>query len=1010
MNPTETPLSHKEQAQWMLHRLMPGRGVTNVGFAMRVDTVLRWWPLQEALNHVVRRHSALRIEIRDTGARPTKRVAPEASVVVPLDVHTASDADLDEQLTKLFAVPLDVTRAPLVHAHLITVPSGSVVCLVAHHLVFDAITAQVVLGELITLYDAYADGREPPVDLASPTRSHVEHELEPKALDYWVQHLEGTNPADMALATARPITGKPTFAGDRLRRPLSTEAVAAVERLRSDARTTENIVLLAAYYLLLARHGAGPDLVVGVPVNARQGGADDGVVGFHVNTLPIRVAVDLDKDFAELLDATMTAFLSGAEHASASFESVQHLLGTRSPDWRVPLFRHAFNYRPVYLREWTVAGAVVRDLDAYNGMSRLDLELTLHTSPGRIEVAAVFSNEVHDRADVAAMLDRYETLLCALAPGTSLRDVEMWTESDHTVVRSTNDVSRDWSGETVLGLVARAVRRTPDAPAIGTWTYRTLWTSAARVRDLLYQHGVVTGDLVGLHAGRGPWLAAAVLGTWLAGVAYLPVDPAHPAERVTAHLVGAGVRVVLTDRDAQFAPSTTTVRLDTVAVDDSHWDVTVPDVSGDLAYVIHTSGSTGRPKGVEIGHVALANVVRHFVDLLQVGDHDRIAWLTTFAFDISALELLMALTTGACLVPVDDNTRMDPSVLATQIETATVVQATPTTWQSVVSQLAGRLPGHRVLCGGEPLGPALAEQLLATGAVVHNAYGPTETTIWSTVETLNSAVDGVPIGRPIANTTVHVLDPEGASLPPGLPGELCIGGAGLAFGYRADPDQTAARFRDDPDIGRYYRTGDQVYQRPDGTLVFLGRTDRQVKVRGHRIELAEVEGVLAEHPAVLSAAVHTERDTAGHLRLVAAVRSLQPVPDDLSAQLRDHALTRLPNSAVPARFVVLDAFPTTANGKVDHRAVQAMTVSHNGPSALPEDPTLRTLVECWRAVLGDGTLSEHANFFLAGGHSLLAGRLADRISADTGHDLDFRAVFEAPTPAALAVLLGRRDS
>jgi amino acid adenylation domain-containing protein len=1010
MNPSETPLNHREQAQWMLHRLIPGRGVTNVGFAMRVDAALRWWPLQEALNHVTRRHPALRIEIREIGARLTKRVAPAESTVVPLDMHTVSENDLDDQLTKLFTVPLDVTRAPLLHAHLITLPSSTVICLVAHHLVFDAITAQVVLGELITLYDAYAADRPPPADLTSPTRWHIEPEPDPKALDYWVRHLEGTTPADMALATARPITGKPTFAGERLRRPLSAEAVAAVQRLRADARTTENIVLLAAYYLLLARHGAGPDLVVGVPVNARHGGADDGLVGFHVNTLPIRVAVDLDKDFTALLDATMTAFLSGAEHASASFESVHHLLGTRSPDWRVPLFRHAFNYRPVYLHEWTVAGAMVRDLDAYNGMSRLDLELTLHTSPGSIEVSAVFSSEVHDRGDITAMVDRYETLLCALASGTPLRDVDMWTETDRAVVRAANDVTREWSGETVLDLIARAARRAPDAPAVGTWPYRTLWTIATRIRDVLRDHGVAIGELVGLHADRGPCLAAAVLGTWLAGAAYLPVDPAHPAERIAAQLTGAGVRVVLTDRAAALPPSIISERLDDIDTDDIDTDITAPESGGELAYVIHTSGSTGRPKGVEIGHTALANVVRHFVDLLDVREHDRIAWLTTFAFDISALEMLMALTTGACLVAVDNDTRLDPGALSARIETATVVQAVPTTWHSVASRLRDRLPGRRVLCGGEPLSPALAEQLLATGAEVYNAYGPTETTIWSTVARMSSPVDTVSIGRPIANTAVHVLSADGVPLPPGLPGELCISGAGLAFGYRADPDQTSDHFREAEGLGRCYRTGDLVTQRPDGALVFLGRTDRQVKVRGHRIELAEVEIVLAEHPAVLAVAVYPERDSAGYVRLVAAVRTTQPAPVDLTAQLRDHALTRLPNPAVPARFTVLDVFPTSANGKVDHRAIEAMTASRDTPSAPHQDPLTRTLVECWRAVLGDDSLSAHANFFLSGGHSLLAGRLADQISADTGHDLDFRAVFEAPTPDALALLLRHREA
>jgi amino acid adenylation domain-containing protein len=823
---------------------------------------------------------------------------------------------------------------------------------------------------------------------------------------YWRRHLSGIVPERIAVAGARPTPNRPTFAGDRIDTELSPQVRAAVTRLRTRTRTTDNIVLLAAFYLFLTRHGAGPDLAIGVPASSRPIGSQ--AIGYHVSMLPVRVRVDHDRDFDSLARATRDAFLGGLEHRGTSFESIQHLLDIRSDDWRAPLLRYSFNYRPTSGDRPTFAGHHMRILDANRRLSRFDLELILTAKPDGIEAGMVFSTEVHDAAQVIRLLARYQNLLIALdeQAGLPIGEMPVFCPADDLQLSEVNDTATDQPSSAVANLVADRAQLNPHAPAIGEWTYRALAAAAGGVGDRLRELGIAPGDVVAIHAERGPHAAAAALGIWAAGGVYLPLDPAHPVVRTQRQLDDAGVRVILADRDlagtygagrhVEFLPGI------------AHGD---PDrLRGDCdprspAYLLYTSGSTGRPKGVEVTHANLANLIRHFVAELNITPDDRVLWLTTFAFDISALELFVALAAGATVVVADDRVRMDPGAFASllQEEQVTVVQATPTTWRQVLPGVRGILRGRTVLCGGEPLTAALAEELLAAGCQVYNLYGPTETTIWSAAARLSSPVaERVPIGRPIANTTFHVVDAAGRLVPPGTPGELLIGGSGVAMGYRGDPDRTAHAFRTHPSFGRVYHTGDIVALRADGQLEFHGRRDRQVKVRGHRVELGEVESVLEEVPWVRQAAVLAETDPAGHTRLVAAVRpweSEHAGPGPLE-QLRAHAAARLPAAAVPARLVTMAALPTTDNDKIDYPTLTRV-IPEEPAAQLPADPMLRWLIELWRSLLGNPAIGAESNFFLTGGHSLIAVELASRVSSKFGTDIEFTTVFEAPTPASL---------
>jgi len=1018
---SDLPLTLKEQAQWMLHRLTPGSGICNLGMALTVDHKLRWWPLQETLNHLLRRHRALRGTLRMHATVPRKFFLPE-DTEFPLTTVASSDEELESALSEAASDPFDINGGLLVRARLVLTPTRSAVCIVLHHLVADYTSFNVLIGEFADLYEAYADAAPVPPGLDGPAPMLIETDPPPETVAYWVDHLAGVDAAAMSLSGARPIQGRPTFAGAIVSYAFSPEANAAVEKLRARTRITVNIVLLTAFFAVLAKHGAGPDLVVGVPVNGRQSAYRD-AVGFHANTLPIRVNVDPGIGTAELIGRVSRAFLLGLENAAASFEAVQFDLGSRSADWRAPLFRHMFNFRPVEGLP-RVGGSKVRGTDVQRGTSRLDLELEVWPRPTGIEVFARYSVEVHDRAQVESLLRHLDALLVEFASvpdDTPIGDLTGWTADDRALAGRLNATGRSWPAGTVLTAIRSAAVHHSHATAIrpaGTGearlSYADLLAWATSVAAALRDAGVQPTDVVGIYAPRGAELAAAVLGIWSAGAAYLALDPAHPVARLADELDDSGVAVVLAADQVPAELTAGRAQYDLGRLRGGSGFEAADPAEGDIAYVSYTSGSTGRPKGCEVTHGSLANVIRHFAGQTGITDGDRMLWLTTYSFDISALELLMPLTVGATVVVAADEARLSPETLIglAEAEGVTIMQATPTTWRFMADALRGRLPGIIVLTGGEAITWPLAAQLLADGRTVFNVYGPTETTIWSTCARLTSpAGERVPIGWPIANTTVHVMDGSGRPVPPGVAGELCIGGAGVARGYRNAPELTAAKFCDDAARGRYYRTGDLVRLTPVG-LEFLGRIDRQVKVRGHRVELSEVEGVLAGHPDVRAAVVLPATDAAGDAVLVAAVQSApaSPAARDLPEQLRARAGRRLPAALVPVRYTVLPEFPVTGNNKIDHRALLTLLTADADAEELPEDEPLATLVLAWRSVIGSDGLGADANFFLCGGHSLLAARLAERISKQLGVPLNFEAIFNAPTPRKLAGLLRYQET
>ncbi|MFJ9692891.1 amino acid adenylation domain-containing protein [Kitasatospora sp. NPDC101183] len=1053
--PASTPASSKERALWLLEDLVPGAGVNNLTCTFQADGPLDHEVLRQALTALVRRHEVLRTVFRGVeagdGSGLLRGVVPADRAAVPLSLaRPGAGDDVMAELTAFTATPFRADGSPLLRARHYQLPPGSgpvanqaeggqaeggqvagdVFCLVLHHSVYDGMSTTVVLEEFRDLYDAFDAGEPTPEALATEAPRWTEPQPADRSREFWQRQVEGLTTSGLDLGNDRPLPARTTLEGDWVTRRLDPAAAAVARRLQRELRAPEVVVLLAAYFALLAGHGAGPDLTVGSPISVR-GREQARAVGYHINVLTLRQSVAPERTFRELATGLRRTFLDAVGHAGFPVDELLEIVPRKDASWRNSLFRHVFNYVPQSDPHFTLGGGKARLLTVENGYSKFDLEFFVTESGDSLQIRAAFYRDAYDRADVELMIDRYEALLLAVGedPDVALGELDAWSPRDRAVIDGANATAREVPYPSVLHAVAERAAAAPEAPAVrtdeATLAYGDLWRAAQTVAARLREAGAEPGAVVALLGRRGAELAAAVLGVWLAGAVYLPLDPEHPQQRIAYQLDDADARFVLADEGATVPEGGARTVLP-LGGPGPETAVGLPEVDPDsCAYLIYTSGSTGRPKGTLISHRNLANLVAHFAGELACTPDTSTLWMTTFSFDISALELFVPLTTGGRIVVAPDDARVDGGRLLEVLDKHAVdlVQATPTTWRLVVQQAGARLEGRRLLSGGEPLPPTLARQLLATGGELRNVYGPTETTIWSASGLLDDLEDGrLHVGRPIANTRIFVADPRGRELPVGLRGELCIAGTGVGIGYHERPDLTAERFADHPRHGRHYRTGDLARWLPDGTLEVLGRMDRQVKLRGNRIELSEVESVLLEHPGVRAAAVVPVGDPTTDGGLVAFVVPAVPASpvfpaggaggaDGLADALWAHSRTLLQGAAVPQDFLLVEAFPMTGNDKVDYPALVRTAIARRAERARGAegaapggtgDAVIDAITVMFGELLEVSGLDADAHFFTSGGHSLLGARLLQRISKEIGVKLKLADLFANPTPRTLA--------
>jgi amino acid adenylation domain-containing protein len=742
------------------------------------------------------------------------------------------------------------------------------------------------------------------------------------------------------------------------------------------------------------------------------------MVGLFINTLPVRVTLDAEQSLLTWLQQLQTQLVEMRQYEYSPLVEVQ---GWSEVPRGVPLFESLVVFENYPVDRAVLEGQTNLKVQINSSFDNTNYPLTVTVLPGsELAIAISYDCRRFDGATITRMLGHFQTLLQGMvtSPEGLLKDLRLLSEAEkHQLLVEWNDTAAEYPQDQCIHQLFEAqVEKTPDAVAVSfegeQLTYRELNQRANQLAHYLQQLGVASEVLVGICVERSLEMVVGLLGILKAGGAYVPIDPAYPQERLALILSDSQTSILLTQQkllEKLPAHQTRVLCLDTNWERNSSENPVNLTTSDRLAYVIYTSGSTGKPKGVQIPHSAVVNFLTSMQRQPGLTHSDVLLAVTTISFDIAALELYLPLITGACVVVASREVATDGKQLSEQIEAtgATVMQATPATWQMLLAVGWQGNPGLKILCGGEALPYDLATQLLAKAAAVWNLYGPTETTIWSTVYPVKVSQRSnsfVPIGRPITNTQVYLLDCQGQPVPIGIPGELHIGGAGLARGYLHRPELTAAKFISHPNWGRLYKTGDLARYLPDSTIEYLGRTDDQVKLRGFRIELGEIETVLKQHPAVRQAVVAVREDKPGNKQLVAYLVS-QVSLDDIVSELRHFAGKKLPNYMVPSAFVQLESLPLTPNGKVDRCALPAPDRARFGSEktfALPRTPIEEVLAGIWAQVLGCESVSIHDNFFDLGGHSLLATQVMGRLRSILQVELPLRCLFESPTIAELA--------
>lgn len=1027
-----TPLAIAQERFWFLHWLDPTSPADNVAVALRLDGPLSLDAYQRAWDVIVQRHEVLRSTFPTSEGRAEQHVSPPSPVRI--QVHDLSDLSLEraEAEARRLATaeadrPFDLERGPMYRLALYRLPAGGHIALYAfHHIVCDLWSIGVLSYELTALYSAFEERREPEIrplpfqyaDYAACHREWVEGQVIDEALAYWRRHLDGLRVTE--LPADRPRGPRPGRGATGVV-DLPKDLMPAIRALAGGMAATPFMVLTAAISYLLSRYTGTMDVVLGTPIANRTNLDLKGIVGTFVNTLVFRTRLDGVQTFRDLVAVTRGTALSAFEHQHVSFHRLVTDLKPARANSRGHLFQVLFNVQNAPVRLPSLPHVHATPFTLPREAAQFDLTVWVDTDVLQ-QVGYAYDSSLFDAETVERLIARYLQLLRTIVqqPDLHLDDVDLLLPDERALIHPPETpVAPDDGAATIVDVLDAQACLVPDHIAIeserGAYSYRELAARATALAAHLRAQGVGPGALVGLCLPRTPDLLVALLGVLKAGAAYLPVDPSYPNERVAYMLQDSGTRLVIGEVPAGVRRPE---GLQVLSIDDvpaTHAPFAGRPAAGDLAYVIYTSGSTGRPKGVEVGHCALLNLLHSMRAEPGIAATDRLLALTTLSFDIAALELFLPLMAGATVVLATREDALDPQRLAHLVRgrRITMMQATPTTWRMLVDSGWPGAPDLAILSGGEPLSRDLAERLLSRGRVVWNLYGPTETTIWSTVARVTSGSGPVSVGRPIANTIVYVLDDRGRLQPPGLPGELVIGGAGLARGYRGLDALTAERFIPDRLSGRsgerLYRTGDRARLLPDGRLELLGRSDDQVKIRGFRIELREVELGLEAVPGVKAAAVAARPDATLSLQLVGFVVSDDPGRVTASA-IRDALARRLPPYMVPTQIVFLPALPTTLNGKLDRSALPDTPVALAVAGASTErlSDTQRRLLGIWREELNHAEIGLDEDFFDLGGHSLLAVRLSARLEREFDRPVDVGTVLSARTVRQLGAEIDRR--
>ncbi len=1035
------PASLAQQRFWVLEQLGQGSGAFNIPIRWLLKGQIKPDALERTFNELVRRHEIMRTTLIQVDGQPMQRISSTLTVKVPVidlrDLPEPKRSEEADRITRnLGEQGFDLSTLPLLRATLIQIADQEFILHVTvHHIVADGWAVGLLAKEIGDIYNAYSMGRPSPLlepdmqyrDYAEWQRDLLQGDTIQEQNQYWLERFSNHTPFEVMPDHPRPAMQ--TTNGDVVSVQLPRNLTDAIQEVSRKHGNTFFITACAAFLTLLYRYTGQDDITIGTQVSGRNQVEHEQIIGLFLNTLPLRNDLSGDPRFSELLERFQEVVMQALAHQDTPFEQLVEIINPKRDLSRNPLFQVNFMLQRSLVTSRDYETFSLIDVPSRLSGAMYDLNCLMVERPDGWRASIQFNTDLFEPQTAKRILGHFQRLLEEIgknpeqrisaysiltAPETDL--LAKWNQTDFALPEL----------KTVHELVQAQAARTPKEIAVTCgreeYTYSELDRRSNQLAHYLVHNGVQHGTKVGLCVERSVSMMVGLLGILKAGASYIPLDPAFPAARLAHMIEDSQAPVILTQEKLRLTlpPShAQIICLDSASAQISRESAERPNinVSGeDLAYVIYTSGSTGRPKGVRIPHRAVVNLLLSMQQAPGLDKKDVLVAVTTLSFDIAALELFLPLIVGARLVIATREQASDGSELLEVLrrERATVMQATPSTWQLLLDAGWRGNPELKMLCGGEALPRGLASQLLALNGALWNMYGPTETTIWSSTGIVAPDQGPVPIGPPIANTQFHVLDTHLQLVPLGAPGELYIGGTGVAHGYLNQPELTASKFIPDPFSTKpnalLYRTGDLVRWKLNGELEFLGRTDHQVKVRGFRIETGEIESTILKHPDVKEAAVVARDDAKGSKYLVAYVvpNTLTPgQPPALPPELRAHLQKTLPEYMQPSAFVCLEALPRTPNGKIDRNALPAPDLAEMAKASYvaPANETEQRVAAIWEKVLGLAKISVTANFFDIGGHSLLAAQLLARIEQSFGKKIPLAKLFQAPTIQQLSVLL-----
>ncbi len=1038
----ELSLSFAQQRLWFLEQLQPNSALYNIPLALRLVGTLNQVALEQSLQEIIRRHEALRTNFITVDGQPIQVIQTQTNwslLIVELQHLTTSEQETTiQQLAQQQVIqPFDLTNAALIRATLLVLNETEQVLLVCmHHIVSDGWSIAVFVEELTALYNAYAQGQPSTLaplpiqyaDFALWQRQWLQGDVLQSQLNYWQQQLKDA-PTLLSLPTDRPRPAVQTFAGANQEFALSVELTQKLTQLSQEQGVTLFMTLLAAFNTLLYRYTGQSDILVGTPIAGRDRSEIEGLIGFFANTLVMRTDLSLNPSFQELLGRVRQMAMDAYAHQNLPFEMLVEVLQPERDLSHTPLFQVAFILQNTPTSQVELTGLTISELPTANVTTKFDLTLAIQDTAQGLVGVWEYNTDLFDRSTIVRMASHFLTMLEAIVanPAEQISQLPILTKAEQQqLLVEWNDTRLDYPQDKCIHqLFEQQVELTPDAVAVvfenQQLTYYELNCRANQLAHYLRSLGVKPDVLVGICVERSLEMIVGLLGILKAGGAYVPLDPEYPQERLQFMLQDAQVQVLLTQQQLVNKLSEHTAQLvcldtDWAVISESSQEENLATAikASNLAYVIYTSGSTGQPKGVLVAHHALLNLVFWHQQAFEITSLDKATQLAGTAFDAAVWELWPYLTVGASIYLAKPEILLSPVDLQDWLKSQQVTICflpTPVAEQLFSLEWTQATNLRTILTGGDKL-HRYPSSLLPFQIV--NNYGPTENTVVTTSGLLVSNgqdnTSSPSIGRPIANTQIYILDQYNQPVPIGVPGELHIGGAGLARGYLNRRELTQEKFIPNPfnetEGSRLYKTGDLVRYLPDGNINYIGRIGNQVKIRGFRIELGEIEAVLSQNGNIQVCCVIAREDTPGQKQLVAYIVPQKEVMPT-TGELRQFLKAKLPEYMLPQAFVILEALPLTRNGKVDRHALPIPNLQSEiaDKFVAPRNPIEETLFSIWTQVLRLESVGIHDNFFELGGHSLLATQVISRLQEAFGTALPLRSLFESPTIAELGQVI-----